>query len=148
MQPSVDREFKMFLKHRGIEIDSGMFQLQFNEPQNFGKYRQIELDTQLVNIFNQIQQLPYVSKRFAMKRYLKLTEEEIYENQRMWSEENAESIPGAMSDAEADGLGSVGASPMPTAPAGDEGGLEDDNLAGSDSPISGAENQTDTTAEN
>jgi hypothetical protein len=83
-----------------------------------------------------------------MKRYLKLTEEEIYENQRMWSEENAESIPGAMSDAEADGLGSVGASPMPTAPAGDEGGLEDDNLAGSDSPISGAENQTDTTAEN
>lgn len=146
MQPNIDFEFKMFLKHRGIEIDSGMFQLQFNEPQNFGKYRQIELDTQLVNIFNQIQQLPFVSKRFAMKRYLKLSDEEIYENQRMWSEENAENIPGSMSDAEPDGLGSVGASPMP-APQGGGDEMDPDVSAGTQSPISGAEAQpgTDTT---
>ena len=65
----------------------------------------------------------------------------------MWSEENAESIPGSMSDAEPDGLGSVGASPMPTPPGGEGGDTELDNQTGGESPISGAENPADTTAE-
>ena len=62
----------MFLKHRGIEIDSGSFELQFNEPQNFGKYRQIELDSQQVQIWNQVNQIPHLSKRFTLKRFLKM----------------------------------------------------------------------------
>jgi hypothetical protein len=33
-----------FLKENGIEIDPHLFELQFNPPQNFTKYRQIELD--------------------------------------------------------------------------------------------------------
>ena len=140
LQPSVDREFKMFLKNRGIEIDSGMFQLQFNEPQNFGKYRQIELDNQLVNIFNQVQALPYISKRFAMTRYLKLSEEEIYENQRMWAEENKTTMPGDPGPA-GDGLGSVGAAPMPSAPSPvDPGAPEEgqpDIATGGQSPLGG-----------
>ena len=131
----------MFLKNRGIEIDSGMFNLQFNEPQNFGKYRQIELDNQLVNIFNQVQALPYISKRFAMTRYLKLSEEEIYENQRLWAEENKTSMPGA--GEAGDTLGAVGGAPMPTAPqpvepegAGPEAG-GDDIATGAQSPLGG-----------
>jgi hypothetical protein len=31
--------------------------------------------------------LPYLSKRFLLKRYLGLTEEEIVENEKMWREE-------------------------------------------------------------
>ena len=134
LQPSIDREFKMFLKHRGIEIDSGMFELQFNEPQNFGKYRQIELDTQLVNMFNQVQQLPYLSKRFAMKRYLKLTEDEIFENQRLWAEENSASDPLAQDSGE--GLGAVGGVPMP-AMSVDNTAQDQENSTGTESPISG-----------
>jgi hypothetical protein len=144
IQPNIDKEFKMFLKHRGIEIDSGMFEIQFNEPQNFGKYRQIELDTQLVNIFNQVQQVPYISKRFAMKRFMKMTEDEIYENQRLWAEENASSMPGE--EVVGDDLGAVGGAPMPasTMPASDTNVNPD--LDGTQSPISG-DTQTDTDTE-
>ena len=38
----LDREFKMFMKHRGVVIESSLFDLKFNPPQNFGKYRQAE----------------------------------------------------------------------------------------------------------
>ena len=139
MQPGLDREFKMFLKHRGIEIDSGSFELQFNEPQNFGKYRQIELDTQLVNIFSQINQVPHISKRFAMKRFLKMTEEEIHDNQRLWAEENKSMMP---ADAQpSDGLGSVGASPIPSNFGAGGDVPEPDANTGEQSPISGAQGQ-------
>ena len=145
LQPAVDHEFKMFLKHRGIEIDSGSFELQFNEPQNFGKYRQIELDSQQVQIWNQVNQIPHMSKRFAMKSFLKLTEEEIYDNERLWAEENKNSMPGEMSQGE--GLGSVGAAPMPSS--GFTGG--DTNTpepGGEESPISGSEQNQNTSGEN
>jgi len=151
IQPSVDREFKMFLKNRGIEIDSGMFELQFNAPQNFGKYRQIELDTQQVNIFNQINQTPYISKRFAMKRFLNLSEDEIYENQRLWAEENKTTMPGGMEDPE--GLGSVGGAPMSSSALG--GGSDvpaPEDTEGTESPLGNTAQQdadtgdTDTSA--
>ncbi len=136
MQPGLDREFKMFLKHRGIEIDSGQFELQFNEPQNFGKYRQIELDTQLVNIFSQIQQVPHISKRFAMKRFLKLSEEEVHDNQRLWAEENKSMMPADVGPTQ-DGLGSVGASPIPSNFGAGADAPEPDDNTGDKSPIPG-----------
>jgi hypothetical protein len=33
---------------------------------------------------------PYMSKRFALERFLGLSEEEIKKNEKMWAEENAE----------------------------------------------------------
>ena len=47
----LDEEFKLFLRWRGFNIDSGLFQLKFNPPQNFASYRQAELDTARVNTF-------------------------------------------------------------------------------------------------
>ena len=44
-------------------------------------------DTSRVNTFTNLEQLPYLSKRFLLKRYLGLTEEEIVENEKMWREE-------------------------------------------------------------
>ena len=147
VMPSLDKEFKMFLKHRGIEIDSGSFEIQFNEPQNFGKYRQVEIDNQMVSIFTQVQQIPYISKRFAMSRYLGLDEGEIYQNEKLWSEENANATePPVQGDDVGGGAGlsDVGAAPMP---ASDVEGLEDAPAgdaadAGADSPLTP---DTDTT---
>ena len=34
-------------------------------------------------------QIPHLSKRFSLKRFLGLTQEEITENERLWREENA-----------------------------------------------------------
>ena len=136
----MDREFKMFLKHRGVTIESSLFDLVFNTPQNFGKYRQAEVDQVMMNVFTAIEGAEYVSKRFAMKRFLGLTDEEILENEKLWSEEKGTGDPEGQ-----DGLKSVGAS----IPGGDfEGGAEPEfdetdaegaDTESGDSPISGAE---------
>jgi hypothetical protein len=83
----LDEEFKLFLRWRGFNIDSGLFTLQFNPPQNFAAYRQAEMDTARVNTFTTIEALPYIAKRFALQRFLGLSEEEIKENEKLWREE-------------------------------------------------------------
>ena len=84
----LDEEFKLFLRWRGLNIDAGLFSLEFNPPQNFAAYRQSELDTARMSAFTSIEQYPYISKRFALERFLGLTEEEITKNERLWREEN------------------------------------------------------------
>ena len=84
----LDEEFKLFLRWRGLNIDAGLFSLNFNPPQNFAAYRQSELDTARMSSFTSIEQYPYISKRFAMERFLGLTEEEITKNEKLWREEN------------------------------------------------------------
>jgi hypothetical protein len=82
-----DQEFKRYLHNRGVNVDSSLFELKFQPPQNFASYRQAEVDGQRINTFNTIQAIPYMSKRFALKRFLGLSEEDIAENERMWKEE-------------------------------------------------------------
>jgi len=84
----LDEEFKLFLRWRGFNIDSGLFTLEFNPPQNFAAYRQSELDTARVTTFSAMEAFPYMSKRFALERFLGLSEEEINKNEKMWREEN------------------------------------------------------------
>ena len=84
----LDEEFKLFLRWRGLNIDSGLFQLKFNPPQNFAAYRQSELDNARVGTFASMEAFPYISKRFALERFLGLTEEEITKNEELWREEN------------------------------------------------------------
>ena len=88
----LDEEFKLFLRWRGFNIDSGLFTLEFNPPQNFAAYRQSELDTARVNTFSSVEQYPYISKRFALERFLGLTEEEISKNEKLWREENNKDV--------------------------------------------------------
>ena len=87
-----DLEFKIWLKDNGVNIDNSLFELKFNTPQNFASYRQAEMDTARVNTFASLQEVPYLSKRFAMKRFLGMTQEEIVENERLWKEENGNKI--------------------------------------------------------
>ena len=87
-----DLEFKLWLSGQGINIDSSLFELKFNQPQNFAAYRQSELDTARAATFSQVVQIPHLSKRFALKRFLGLTEEEIKENEQLWREENGANL--------------------------------------------------------
>jgi hypothetical protein len=87
-----DLEFKLWLENNGVSIDSSLFELKFNEPQNFAAYRQAELDTTRAAIFAQIVEIPYLSKRFSLKRFLGLSEEEIKENEKLWREENSANL--------------------------------------------------------
>ena len=88
MEKEIDKEFKLYLFQNGITIDDGIFGIEFNPPQNFAAYRLSELDTQRVQTFQTVQEIPYISKRFAMQRFLGLSQEEIMENERLWREEN------------------------------------------------------------
>jgi hypothetical protein len=86
-----DLEFKLYLHNNGINIDGNIFEVKFNPPQNFASYRQAEMDTARIQTFTGIVQVPFVSKRFALKRFLGLTAEEMSENELRWREENVDS---------------------------------------------------------
>tara|TARA_Y100001954_G_C15806033_1_gene602685 strand:- start:961 stop:2691 length:1731 start_codon:yes stop_codon:yes gene_type:complete len=87
-----NQEFKRYLIEKGVNIDVAMFDIMFQPPQNFASYRQSELDNQRIGTFAQIQAIPFVSNRYAMKRFLGLSDAELAENERLWREENAENI--------------------------------------------------------
>ena len=110
----LDQEFKLFLRWRGINIDSNLFELKFNEPQNFASYRQAEVDQARIGSFTQLEAFPYLAKRFLLSRYLGLTEEEMADNERMWAEEQVDVDKAPAGEA---GLRSIGISP---------GGLDQD----------------------
>ncbi|MCS7316695.1 MAG: portal protein [Candidatus Dojkabacteria bacterium] len=90
LQPTIDKEFKYFLKVNGINVDTSSFYICFWQPQNFGKYRQLETDAAQIQIFSSLSDVPWLSKRFIAKRYLGLTDDEIIENEKLWLEENSD----------------------------------------------------------
>ena len=104
----LDAEFKLFMRWRGFNIDGSLFDLQFNPPQNFAQYRQADIDAARIATFTQLEAYPYLSKRWLMKRYLGMTEQEVAENEMAWAEErgDVETAP-----VDAPGLRSVGVSP-------------------------------------
>lgn len=109
----LDKEFKLFLKKRGVSIDNSLFELEFTPPQSFSEYRQLELDSARINTFTALMDVPYISKRFILKTYLAWTDAQLAENERMWKEERsrltksfpAESLPSASAPA---GLSDIG----------------------------------------
>jgi hypothetical protein len=105
---NLDKEFKLFMRWRGVNIDGQLFELMFNEPQNFAQYRQAEVDMARINTFTQLEQFPYLSKRFLLTRYLGLSEAEMAENERMFAEEQGD-VDAAPADPA--GLRSIGVSP-------------------------------------
>ena len=126
----LDDEFKMFLKWRGFNIDSGLFGLRFNPPQNFASYRQSELDNTRIQAFSSLESLPYMSKRFMLERFLGLSEDEIKRNEDMWREERDQ--PELQTSSGQD-LRSVGITP---------GGLESDIQTGEEMAAMNAQGGT------
>jgi hypothetical protein len=103
----LNQEFKRYLLEKGVNIDVAMFDIRFQTPMNFAAYRQSEIDNARVPTFTQMSAIPYVSNRFALKRFLGMTDEELAENERLWKEENDENItmPGADASSEMRGAG-------------------------------------------
>ena len=115
------------MRWRGINIDNQLFDLIFEEPQNFASYRQAEVDSARIATFTQLEGFPYMSKRFLMKRYLGMSEAEIAENEIMWKEEHGENSSEGTADV--GGLRSVGITP---------GGIEADADQFAPPPVDGA----------
>jgi hypothetical protein len=116
LAPNFDREFKRYLQKNGIEIEAGLFELHFNEPQSFTRYRQIEIDSQRIQVYQGVAENKKISERYKLKRYLGWSEDDIIENEEMWAEENADKMKKKTGSSPAeigsgDGLSSVGIHP-------------------------------------
>lgn len=138
--PVLDKEFKLFIKNKGINIDAGLFDLAFVEPQSFSQYKEIEIHSARANVFSGLEGVPYMSRRFILEKYLGWSEDEILKNERMWEEENQSGVT-----PEGDsmpGLGNVGVRGFDI-PDGGDVDIDVDAPTGDEdegaSPISGAE---------
>ena len=124
----LDKEFKLFLKKRGVTIDNSMFSIEFTPPQSFSEYRQLELDAAKINVFSSMSSIPYVSKRYALKRYLGWSEEELAENEKMWKEEKGQRKV-AKDEVGQASLSNAGITPSGVEGMAPEGGFEDSDEA-------------------
>ena len=77
----------------GANIDPSLFEVKFNPPLNFASSRQAQLDAERISTFQTISAIPFMSKRFALKRFLGMSDDEIAENERMWGEEAGQGTP-------------------------------------------------------
>lgn len=88
----IDNEFKIYLKKRGFNINSGSFSIEFHPPQNFTKYRQMELDSQAIQAMTQLFQFKFLPKRWVLQRYGQLTEEDLHDLEVQWIKENPDLV--------------------------------------------------------
>lgn len=82
-----DVEFKRWLHDNNISVDPTLYRIELPAPSNFSKSKEQQMDSELLNTYTTADGINHLSKRFAMKKYLQLTEEEILLNERMLREE-------------------------------------------------------------
>lgn len=87
MESILDREFKIYLKVVGLQVDEEIFTIRLPDPANFALYRQAALDVELINAYSNIKEDKLLSRRFILKRYLGLSDDEIQMNEVMVKEE-------------------------------------------------------------
>lgn len=89
-----DEEFKAFLTRSGINVQGDGFDLTLLESSNLNKMTELDIQGRYLQNFQSAVNIPYLSKRFAMKKWLGLSEEEFAENERLYAEENPEKLIG------------------------------------------------------
>jgi hypothetical protein len=147
LEPTLDDEFKLFMKSRGVDVPSNLFSLKFLEPQSFSQYRDLEIDSAKAALFGNLEGVEYLSRRFLLKKYLGLDEDEIKENEYYWKQENDSQSKQDFSGSSE--LGSLGIRPgdaegfEPTAVDDDEVDTDFDDGEGVDSPIGGDDTSDD-----
>jgi hypothetical protein len=111
------------------------------------------MDAERINTFNTIQAVPFMSKRFAMKRFLNMKDEEVAENERMWAEENGKGMPtytDAAGELRSAGLsaagieGDLGAAGDLSGPEDMEGDVGIEGEGGAVPPVAGAPTSSPT----
>lgn len=89
-----DEEFKNFLTRSGITIQGDGFDLELLESSNLNEMTELDIQGRYLQNFQSAVNIPFISKRFALKKWLGLSEEELAENERMYAEENPEKLIG------------------------------------------------------
>lgn len=84
---TMDLEFKLFLRDLDIHIDESAYKITLPKPTNFEKYKEAMVDGELLSQFSNADGVEYLSKRFVMSRFLKLSTDEIATNEMMLRQE-------------------------------------------------------------
>lgn len=71
--------FFRFCRNRDILPPEGM-ELTINAPNSFAKYKDIEVNQQLLNVYQSTAQISSLSKRYAMQKYLQFDHEDLENN--------------------------------------------------------------------
>ena len=83
----LDIEFKKYLRDNQIFVDESAYKLRLPDASDFEKYRQAEVDAALIGAYSGVADIPYLSKRGALGRFLQMSEDEILENEYKVMEE-------------------------------------------------------------
>lgn len=83
----IDKEFKRYLRAAKINVDPSCFKVKLPEPENFGVYRQQQLDNDLLGTYTSAATISHISKRMGLSKYLQWTDEEITMNYKLRCEE-------------------------------------------------------------
>lgn len=92
VEESFDREFKFYLKEKGVSVDEKDFRIKFYKPANITEITRQEIDEKRLQNYNSALQNPFIAKQFAIKRYLGWTDEEFKENERLLKIENIDKL--------------------------------------------------------
>lgn len=154
----LDIEFKKYLRDNNIFIDESAYKLRLPDANNFEKYRQAEVDGALLSAYAAVGDVPHLSKRVALGRFLQMTEAQILENEYKVMEEKGidPNDPNRLALIYGDGTQDPNFSGMASGPSGGMGagggglppmGAEGMPPTDGASPLagSGAEGKTDTT---
>lgn len=163
LESTFDKEFKRFLRDSNILVDESMFKVVLPAPSNYDVSRKQAMDNELLNTYANADGIATLSKRFAMKKYLQLTDEELIMNERMLREEKGldpngdyRDLPKLYSPESAEaggfegGLGSFsgGGGGVPTAPAlndfGGDSPEDEGDVTDTEAPESEAPEETET----
>lgn len=89
--PELDKSFKEYVKYKGVSIDDS-YRIIFNKPSNITEITEEEIQAKRLSTFQTAIATPIISKQYAMKKYLKMTEDEFNENMRLLIVENQDKL--------------------------------------------------------
>jgi hypothetical protein len=83
-----DFEFKLYCKMRDVNMNAADFHLMFVPPDNYEESKRLARQSEAIAVWAQIKDEPYMSRRFTLKHFMGLRDDQILENERMLVEEN------------------------------------------------------------
>lgn len=98
LESTFDAEFKRFLRDSNIIVDESLFKIVLPSPSNYDSSRKQQMDDDLLRTYGNADGISTLSKRFAMKKYLQLTDDELITNESMLREERGLPATGGYRD--------------------------------------------------
>ncbi len=119
MDDDFDFEFKLYCRMRDVNILGSDFDMCFNDPTNYKDFQDNARDQDQISVWSSVKDEPFISRRFALEKYMNWTADEVARNERMVLEERFD--PKDANDFAEMGQGGFGGGALPPPPGGELG---------------------------